>query len=402
MFLPRKRLLDHCCADWFATRMDPQFIPGLTLSRRYFHEAAEPVIAAALPGLRYGAALIGAGSEVLGFDTPMSTDHNWGPRVLLFLAPDDLAARGEVLWAALEAGVADTFLGWPTRLEHATQHERRDSALRIEVHTLDDWVRAGLGIGADRDPGWRAWLGLPEQALIEITAGAVFRDDLGELAALRSRLAYFPRDVWLHKLACQWTRIGQEQAFVGRTAELGDDLGSRIIAARLARDVMRLAFLVERRYAPYPKWLGAAFARLPSAAVIGPLIAAALRADDRRQREAAIATAALRCAERHVSLGHPGALAPQLSTYSELVRRPGDPPPAHAVAPARDFTVINADALADAIRAEIADPELRALAPVGAVDQFSDSTDLLEWPRLTLAAAKAVSLSGAERAKPPS
>ena len=64
-----------------------RFVPGVELSRRYFHDVVEPVLAREFPDLRYSAALIGYGSEVLGFDTPMSTDHNWGPRVLLFLSP---------------------------------------------------------------------------------------------------------------------------------------------------------------------------------------------------------------------------------------------------------------------------------------------------------------------------
>ncbi len=377
----------------------PQFIPGLELSRRYFQEVVEPVIGAALPSLRYGAALIGYGSEVQGFDTPMSTDHNWGPRVLLFASLADLAAHGEAMRAALEAGVPRTFLGWPTRIEMA--QSGLPPALRVESHALADWVRGWLGLDAGRDPTWREWLGVPEQGLIEATAGAVFRDDLGELGALRARLAYFPRDVWLYKLACQWERIGQEQAFVGRTGDLGDELGSRIIAARLARDVMRLSFLVERQYAPYPKWFGSAFARLGCAAEIGALLTAALEAGERRQRETALATAALRLAERHLRLGHPGALAPRLSTFSEKVRPPGAPYWSNGVAPDRDFTVINAEALAAAVRAEIADPEIRTLAPVGAVDQFSDSTDLLERPRLTLAAAAAVSVDREERTQPP-
>jgi hypothetical protein len=378
-----------------------EFIPGIELSRRYFHEAVEPALAAAFPQLAYGAALIGYGSEVQGFDTAMSTDHNWGPRLLLFLSPDDLTAREGDIGAALEAGIAETFLGWPTRIGiDAGASGHRPAALRIELHTLADWVHGWLGIDAGGEPPWRAWLGIPEQGLIEVTAGAVYRDDRGELAALRARLAYLPRDVWLHKLACQWARIGQEQAFIGRTADLGDDLGSRIITARLARDVMRLGFLTERRYAPYPKWFGAAFARLECAAEVGPLLADALRAEGRREREAAIAGAALRLAGLHLRLGNPGVLRPQLSTFSEMVRAPGAPASSNGVAPDRDFTVINADALAGAIRAEIADPEIRALSPVGGVDQFSESTDLLEWPRLTLAAAAAIALDREARSRP--
>jgi hypothetical protein len=64
---------------------------------------------------------------------------------------------------------------------------------------------------------------------------------------------------------------------VGRCGDVGDDIGSRIITARLAHDVMRLCFLVERRYVPYPKWFGTAFARLSCAREISPLIADALR-----------------------------------------------------------------------------------------------------------------------------
>src|SRR5579862_560656 len=94
-----------------------EFIPGIALARRWFHEAVEPAVAAALPRLRYGAALVGAGSEVQGFDTPMSTDHDWGARVLLFLAADDLATQGAALRAALAGELPGVFLGWPARAD---------------------------------------------------------------------------------------------------------------------------------------------------------------------------------------------------------------------------------------------------------------------------------------------
>ncbi len=59
---------------------------------------------------------------------------------------------------------------------------------------------------------------------------------------------------------------------MGRTAEKGDELGSQLVAARIVRDLVRLCFLLERRYPPYMKWLGSAFARLESAADIGPAL----------------------------------------------------------------------------------------------------------------------------------
>jgi Domain of unknown function (DUF4037) len=209
------------------------------------------------------------------------------------------------------------------------------------------------------------------------------------LALCASALPIFPQDVWLYKIACQWVRVGQEQAFVGRCGDVGDDIGSRIITARLARDVMRLCFLVERRY-------------VPSQVVRGGFRAAVVREGDwstgrrgakgRRSarprngppwglsacRRVACAT---RQSRRAQGKGH------------DLLR--AEPPPRRftvRIAPPRDFEVINAGELAEVIRKEIHDPEIAALGFSGAIDQFSDSTDLVDCPPLAHAAVRAVSL----------
>ena len=64
-----------------------------------------------------------------------------------------------------------------------------------------------------------------------ITGGQVFHDGLG-LENVRRRFAYYPQQVWLYLLAAQWSLIGQEEAFVGRTSSVGDELGSRLITGR--------------------------------------------------------------------------------------------------------------------------------------------------------------------------
>jgi hypothetical protein len=76
---------------------------------------------------------------------------------------------------------------------------------------------------------------------------------ISELTEVRAALAWYPDDVWRYVLGCAWRRIAQEEAFVGRTAEAGDELGSRLVIGRIVRDVMRLCFLLERRYVPYAK-----------------------------------------------------------------------------------------------------------------------------------------------------
>ncbi len=126
-------------------------------------------------------------------------------------------------------------------------------------------MRGYLDFDADAEITPADWLTFPQQKLRTLTEGAVYHSGLGDLDALRERLSYYPRDVWLYLLAAGWMRISQEEPFVGRTGDVGDELGSRVIAARLIRDLMMLCFLIERVYAPYPKWFGTGFARLACA-----------------------------------------------------------------------------------------------------------------------------------------
>ena len=204
-----------------------------------------------------------------------------------------------------------------------------------------------------------------------MTSGAVFHDDDGELAAVRAALAWYPDDVWLWLLASQWRRLDQEEPFVGRTAEVGDELGSRVVAARLVRDVMRLAFLLERRYAPYSKWLGSAFARLDAAAALQPALLDVLAARDYEAREAALVAAVEELARRHNSLG---ITAPVDTTVRFFHSRP--------------FRVLGSSRFVEACLDRVRDPWLRSLPLIGGVDQISDSTDALEDADVFAAVAK--------------
>jgi hypothetical protein len=53
----------------------PKFIPGLELSRIFYQYEVKPILDRNFPALRYSAALIGWGSEVLGFDTALSRER---------------------------------------------------------------------------------------------------------------------------------------------------------------------------------------------------------------------------------------------------------------------------------------------------------------------------------------
>ncbi|MFI4975918.1 MAG: DUF4037 domain-containing protein [Caulobacterales bacterium] len=342
---------------------------GIELSRRFYGELVRPWLQRAFPDLRHAAALIGYGSELLGFDDEMSQDHNWGARVLLFLSEADFAAHAAEVVAAFRDVAPAEFLGVPMGMNnrpHPAPHSAGalgDIRHGLEAWTLESMAGFTLDLHPDAPLDNLAWLGLAEQRLLAMTAGAVFHDDLGRLTALRARLAAPPLDVRLYKLTCQWRRIAEEQAFVGRAGSRGDEIGSRVIGARLVRDAMRMAFLVEGRYAPYPKWFGTAFARLPCAPALSPILERALAAPDWKSREAALAEAYDALARLHQARGLPGDFKPVIGPFWS-----------------RPFTVINTEEIWEAIRAEIADPVLRALPVIGALDQVTDSTPVTEAP----------------------
>ncbi len=333
------------------------FIAGLELAREFYAEAVLPLLEEHFPQVRYAAGLLGPGSEVAGLDTERSTDHDWGPRLQVFLGTDDSDRYAAAITAMLTSRLPGSFRGYPVAFP-VTREPGGTPRHRVEATGLGAWLTGQLGFDPLHAVTLLDWLATPTQRLAEITTGAVFHDEPGDLTRARACLAWYPRDIWLYLLACQWQRIGQEEAFPGRCAEAGDDLGAVVVTARLARDLMRLWLLMHRRYPPYSKWLGTAFTRLPHTARLTAALAAAISAPGSRAREQQLGNAYEAAATRHNQLG----LTPPLDTRT---RRFYD----------RPYQVINATRFAAALREEITDPQIRHLPPIGAVDQFTDNTD---------------------------
>ncbi|MBO5670086.1 MAG: hypothetical protein J6S41_00925, partial [Clostridia bacterium] len=74
----------------------PEFIKGRDLCRDFFREIARPILDEHFPCLQYSAGLLGYGSDILGYDDEISTDHMWGPRFYLFLRPEDRERESEI------------------------------------------------------------------------------------------------------------------------------------------------------------------------------------------------------------------------------------------------------------------------------------------------------------------
>jgi hypothetical protein len=367
------------------------FIPGVELARLYYVEAVGPLLREEFPHWRYTAALIGPGSEVLGFDSPRSTDHDWGPRLQVFLADaDEEQGQAEHIRQVLADRLPPAFRGWPTVFRASGAGADEPPSHWVTVAGLRSWLTRNLGFDPSVPVSLLDWLATPSQVLAEVTGGEVFHDGLGDgglgdgglgdgggvgdgLAGVRNRLAWYPHDVWLHVMACQWQRIVEEEPFPGRCAGAGDDLGSSVVTARLVRDLMRLALLMQRRYPPYSKWLGSGLAQTAAAAELLPPMTAALRASTWTEREDHLSASCEAVARLHNTLAVTPPLDPAVRpTYYD-----------------RPYRVLDSGRFAQALRAQIRDDEVRALPLTGAVDQFVDSTTAIGDQSLLRAAVAA-------------
>jgi hypothetical protein len=344
----------------------PPFVPGLELCERFFVIAVAPLLAWRFPALVLSAGCLERGSDVMGFDTPQSRDHHWGPKVTIFLRDEDLPAHAADIDALMAAELPATVDGYPTHFNNPEVDGgqlayRGERPLRhgVSLTSVAAFTRDYLGVDATRPIDELAWLTIPSQRLFTVRAGRVFRDDIG-LAVARERLHFYPHDIWLYRMANQWRRIEQKEAFVGRCGDVGDELGSRLVASRQIFELMRLCFLIERQYAPYAKWFGSAFARLACAPRLTPVFHQTLAAEGWREREQALGEAYLQVGELHNGLGVTSPVDVRLASFFE-----------------RPYLVPHSLRFSDVLHDRITSARVRALPRhVGAADQFVDSTDV--------------------------
>lgn len=336
---------------------------GADLAAAYSRVLVEPLLERVAPGMPFSTARLGSGSDVLGLDDAMSRDHDWGLRLTVVVAEEHVGRVD----AILERDLPEHFRGRPVRFGTTWDPVVRQ---RAEVVSAPALAADRAGLPAEGPLEVLDWASVTGQAALELTAGPVLRDDDGVLGRLRDRFERYPDDVRRWAVASAWAKLGQELPFVGRAGARGDDLGSRLIAGRLALTAMRLGFLLERRWAPYSKWLGTAFAALPLAASVGPLLRAAVEAEQWEVRQDALAGAIDALSEAQAAAGLPS-LTPATEPFWDRPHR-------------------GVRGVPELVRATIDDPLLRRAPLVGTPEQWTDDVGLLVDHRRRRAATAAL------------
>jgi hypothetical protein len=339
---------------------------GMQLCHDFYFEIVAPLMEKHFPEIRYSAARLGGGSDVLGFDDHRSPDHDWGPQVDLFLSSEDFEASGDEIYNLLAEKLPFTFKGFSTHFDDDyLMGDRKKYPIihRARIHSIDSYFTDYLGFNPVNGVSEIDWLRTPEQKLRTIRSGKIFHDGLSALQEIKNKLNWYPDDLWLYILACQWRRIDQEEPFVARCGDVGDELGSRIVAARQVKEIMHLCFFIEKEFAPYIKWFGTAFSRLQCAQKLQPLLERIFQQDHWKDRENILSEVYLILAEMHNNLSVTEYIEPKIANFHD-----------------RPYAVPQSDRYVQALLRKVQSPRLKSLIrPIGSVNQFTDSTDIACW-----------------------
>lgn len=234
-----------------ASAQDNTQIKGLELCRRYYEAFGKKMIAEKFPQYenRIAVGLVGKGSDCFGFDDAQSRDHDFGPRFVMWVTRDTYEKIGEALQQAYDE-LPRAFLG----IERIETFHGRD---RAGVMVIEDFYKRLTGIGDISDISVTTWLEVQEYGLAAAVNGEVFCDEEGIFTAWREKISeYYPKAVWYRRIAEECALFAQNGQYnLPRMRKRGQLVAAELAKAECVKHAMKLAFLLERKYAPHDKWL---------------------------------------------------------------------------------------------------------------------------------------------------
>ena len=229
------------------------------ISHEFFEQIVLPILQREYPEetARTTFGLFGHGSEALKMDDEYSRDHHWGIRIDAMMPADVFIDKREEIMQTLGANMPESFQG-----------QALGESTRAGAGLAPDNLAAFLKrtIGLDHPPEtYEEWLNLPEEDIIHLTNGEVWHDPVGQFTAIRDKLnEYYPDAVWYRRMA-HWCRYqsGMGTYAVKRAILRDNEVFATLAFARALRLSIQLAFMLDRTYYPYDKWLFSFFERLP-------------------------------------------------------------------------------------------------------------------------------------------
>lgn len=232
---------------------------GIELSKAYFEEFGRPMLerdfAQYIDKMAIG--LVGHGSECFGFDDVISTDHDFEPGFCIWITDEDEKEFGFKLFRAYSK-LPKEYRGIKC-LEHSALGSKEKG-----VHTISEFFLTYTGRRGAPET-WQDWLYTPSHYFAEATNGEIFFDAYGEFSRIRNEILHgMPDDVRLKRIASCALHMAQSGQYnYKRCINHGEPGAARLALDEFIRNCAEIVFLLEKRHAPYYKWIFRAMRELP-------------------------------------------------------------------------------------------------------------------------------------------
>ena len=234
------------------------FRNGLELCEAFYREFGIPMIRSKFSAYESAIAvgLVGEGSDCFGFDDEVSRDHDFGPGFCMWLTDQTYDEIGEELQKAYDE-LPHTYMG-------ITRFTTAKAQKRVGVFRISDFYEGLIGL-TDVPTTQSQWLFLEDYRLAAATNGKVFKDDLGEFTRIRKGiLSYYPEEVRLKKIAREAALMAQSGQYnYSRMLGRGETVTAQIALGEFLKHTMAMVYLLNRKYAPFYKWMHKGLYSLP-------------------------------------------------------------------------------------------------------------------------------------------
>jgi hypothetical protein len=233
---------------------------GIDLAHKYYLEFGAPMIKKDFPEYEslIAIGLVGSGSECFGYDDDISTDHDFEPSFCMFIPGEDIiSSKIEFALERAYAKLPKEFMGY-TRCSIAPVGGSRHGVIRISDFYVNKIGRENSDLSINE------WFSIPEYSLAEATNGEIFRDDDGTFSKIRKAISFYPKDVFLKKLAGNLLIMAQSGQYnYPRCISRGETGAAQLSAIEFVKSAMQTIFLLNGKYMPYYKWSFRALSELP-------------------------------------------------------------------------------------------------------------------------------------------
>lgn len=234
------------------------FRNGMELCEAFYREFGIPMIRTRFPAYEslIAVGLVGEGSDCFGFDDEISRDHDFGPGFCMWLTDQTYDEIGEELQKAYDE-LPQTYMG-------ITRFTTAKAQKRVGVFRISDFYEGLIGL-SDVPTTQSQWLFLEDYRLAAASNGRVFRDDLGEFTRIRKGiLNYYPEEVRLKKIAREAALMAQSGQYnYSRMLGRGETVTAQIALGEFLKHTMAMVYLLNRKYAPFYKWMHKGLYGLP-------------------------------------------------------------------------------------------------------------------------------------------